>query len=127
MKALDLESENHNHLEHLVHKYDDAVVSINCQQFYKHYHLKQKEIIMKEFKFGITTGLIILCFITLALIVKVVGFKKSLLKLRYIVTFHWLFETIIGWREGKTPSVILDQEFKDFVENDAEFVDAVVK
>ena len=82
---------------------------------------------MKEFKFGITTGLIILCFITLALIVKVVGLKKSLLKLRYIVTFHWLFETIIGWREGKTPSMILDQEFKDFVENDAEFVDAVVK
>ena len=127
MKALNLASENHNHLGHLTNKFDDAVVSINCQQFYKHYHLKQKEIIMKEFKFGITTGLIVLSLIILALIVKVVGLQKSLLKFRYFITFHWLLETIIGWREGKTPSMILDQEFKDFVENDAEFVDVVIQ
>jgi hypothetical protein len=44
-----------------------------------------------------------------------------------LITFHWLLEIIINIRNGKTPSILLDKEFRDFVENDAEFVETVIK
>ena len=82
---------------------------------------------MKEFRFGITLGIIVLSCIVLAIFVAIVGLRKSLIKLRYLITFQWLLEIIIKWREGKTPSKFLNNEFKNFVENDPEFVDTVIK
>ena len=89
--------------------------------------MKQNEILMQEFRFGITTGIIVLCLITIGAVVKVNGLYKSLKQARYLITFHWLLEIIINIRNGKTPSILLDKEFRDFVENDAEFVETVIK
>ena len=82
---------------------------------------------MQNFKFGLTMASLILCLLVFALVVKVIGFKRSLYKLRYFITFHWLLDIIIQWREGTTPASILNQEFKDLIENDVEFVDIVIK
>lgn len=82
---------------------------------------------MKEFRFGITTGIIVLCLITIGIVVKVVGLKKSLEWLRYLVTLHWLLKMIISVRNGNTPKKFLDKEFRNFVENDVEFVETVLK
>ena len=77
---------------------------------------------MKLYDDVVISGASILGFIILVIIVRIIGRKAAFEKFIYLITFHWLLEIIIAWRNGKDPKYLLDQEFTEFIENDEDFV-----
>ena len=75
----------------------------------------------------VISGVSVIAFCLVITWIRIIGRKAAYEKFIYLISFHWVLKAIIKYRNGTTPTEILNREFINFIENDEEFVSKTMK